>query len=746
MSASAQRRAACAEEGGPGAAPRPLGIWALPTLPMKVIVAVLMRLPLDDRLRLSEVCHAWRDMLSERSLWMHLDASTGGLSPGQTASDGLLRAAAARALRNVRSLDVSGSLQCQGHAGASMQTLCRLVAENPRLQVIRVLSRTADGYGSGELRVDALRTLLRDAPRLTELHADVVAPADEALELFQQLASAQPAPFGPLRLHYLLVRPSAEDRAAAAAQHFVLQGGLSFFGAANHAPQPVAPVLGAMLAALPRAQDLQGLWLPSMGTSTLSASVDAAVAQRLRSFTWSGGGAAGGAAVLTRLLQDNYALKRLRVLDVPHFHAPGSAVALESLPPLCAALTASRLKTLALCRAAIRRFAAPAPDFATAYAADSAAAVPVLCALAAALAGHPTLTSLSLCVPLRAPRALAHALADDAQPGVAAAVAALATPPQLTTLDLSGCNFSCDELQPLLAALAAGAAPRGLRALQLLGAHLLPAFVREVLLPSAVAAIAAGSALQELHLLEAVPPFFPRTHGAGAPQVPAAGGQHPDTVGALRGAERAVRAAAAARGSRFVFRAEHAPLCRREVGDADDAVPAQAPLARALARASELTRVVLGGAFTRALATDALCGGDAAALLSALAGHLTLEALTLEGDLSTFADALAPALGAVVAADAPALTSLRLAGCALGDAGLRPLVAALPGNTHLRTLECDSNALSAAFAREVLLPAVRANAGLTRLSALSASRGGVEGALAAMAHVQERTNLGGRSS
>jgi hypothetical protein len=73
----------------------------------------------------------------------------------------------------------------------------------------------------------------------------------------------------------------------------------------------------------------------------------------------------------------------------------------------------------------------------------------------------------------------------------------------------------------------------------------------------------------------------------------------------------------------------------------------------------------------------------------------------------------------LLAADAPALTALDVAYSFLGDAGLRPLFEALPGNTHLRTLNCWRNDMSEAFAAGVLLPAVRANASLRTLIAHS---------------------------
>ncbi len=73
------------------------------------------------------------------------------------------------------------------------------------------------------------------------------------------------------------------------------------------------------------------------------------------------------------------------------------------------------------------------------------------------------------------------------------------------------------------------------------------------------------------------------------------------------------------------------------------------------------------------------------------------------------------ALGALVAANAPALTELDVSWCHLGDDGLRPLFEALPQNTHLRMLKCEGNGSSREFGRDVALPAVRANASLRQL-------------------------------
>jgi hypothetical protein len=107
----------------------------------------------------------------------------------------------------------------------------------------------------------------------------------------------------------------------------------------------------------------------------------------------------------------------------------------------------------------------------------------------------------------------------------------------------------------------------------------------------------------------------------------------------------------------------------------------------------------------------------ATALLGALTGHPSLRSLSISDRLADPAgqDEAGAAVGALVAANAPALTELNVSECSLRDAGLRPLFDALPANTHLRKLDCCGNVLSDAFARATLLPAVRANSSLRQL-------------------------------
>jgi hypothetical protein len=115
-------------------------------------------------------------------------------------------------------------------------------------------------------------------------------------------------------------------------------------------------------------------------------------------------------------------------------------------------------------------------------------------------------------------------------------------------------------------------------------------------------------------------------------------------------------------------------------------------------------------------------GTDATAvLLSALKAHSSLRALGFVGNSVDAAHAMAAgsSLGALIAANTPALTKLVVSRNRLGDEGLRPLLEALPANTHLRILDVSNNGMSAAFARDVLLPAVRANTSLRMLHARS---------------------------
>jgi hypothetical protein len=142
--------------------------------------------------------------------------------------------------------------------------------------------------------------------------------------------------------------------------------------------------------------------------------------------------------------------------------------------------------------------------------------------------------------------------------------------------------------------------------------------------------------------------------------------------------------------------------------------PAAALLADALRSNSTITKLSLYGvslSYTYDVA-------DATVLLGALTGHPSLHTLEVhdDGAEGAYGAALsATALGALVAANAPALRQLSFSLCRLGDAVVAPLVDALPGNTHLRALDVGGNNISDEFARTHVLPAVRANTSLRTL-------------------------------
>ncbi len=111
-------------------------------------------------------------------------------------------------------------------------------------------------------------------------------------------------------------------------------------------------------------------------------------------------------------------------------------------------------------------------------------------------------------------------------------------------------------------------------------------------------------------------------------------------------------------------------------------------------------------------------------VLDALTAHRSLRTLDLNINFIHPGDqhvpALGAALGALVAANAPALHELQLWQIAVDEAGLLALgslLDALPLNTHLRTLNLDHIRWTDDFARDRLLPAVRSNSSLRKLSA-----------------------------
>ena len=106
--------------------------------------------------------------------------------------------------------------------------------------------------------------------------------------------------------------------------------------------------------------------------------------------------------------------------------------------------------------------------------------------------------------------------------------------------------------------------------------------------------------------------------------------------------------------------------------------------------------------------------GAAELVFGALVGHASLACIKMWGR-AVGGPSVHPLLAELVAANSPQLCELNISQNALGDAGLGPLMDALPRNTHLRELACRSNEMSAAFAHDRLIPALAANTSLQTL-------------------------------
>jgi hypothetical protein len=166
--------------------------------------------------------------------------------------------------------------------------------------------------------------------------------------------------------------------------------------------------------------------------------------------------------------------------------------------------------------------------------------------------------------------------------------------------------------------------------------------------------------------------------------------------------------------------------------------PAPAPLARLL-RGSALARLYFSGSagpmFDAAGATlvaDALRASTtlealslrgarlcespvACVVLRALVGHPRLQTLYLTEENPIDSAAVGAALAELVTANTPALRALHLRAVKLKDAGLAPILDALPNNQRLHYLGIQHTGASEAFSRDRLLSAVRANTSLLDL-------------------------------
>jgi hypothetical protein len=397
---------------------------ALSPLPLSVVLHIFSLLPVDCRLRCSEVCRGWRSvLLLEPSLWTRLDLSRESgvrvrARAGQRALDGLLLCASARAGGGLQSLRVADGF-------LTHETLCEVAAANAG--ALRELHARCDEAYRGFTPVEA-EALLHAAPLLrtftTKLQCD-------GMDLqAARRALRNEAPFGPLRVRRLHAnldfRVDEADALALAvdvAAHASLTE-LTLEGAALNAPAALNVVVDAALV-----RRLQSVSLDTCGLSPASA------------------------PALARLLGGD-ALTSLTCCNMDILDAPAARV-------LAAALRAnSTLTSLSLDSAGVFD--------------DPVAAAELL----SALTGHSRLRVLSFACNR------VDAADQAAAAGALLGVLIAANAPALTKLDVSLCDLGDDGLRPLFEALPANT---NLRKLGCYDALISDAFAADVLLPAVVA-------------------------------------------------------------------------------------------------------------------------------------------------------------------------------------------------------------------------------------------------------------------
>jgi hypothetical protein len=104
--------------------------------------------------------------------------------------------------------------------------------------------------------------------------------------------------------------------------------------------------------------------------------------------------------------------------------------------------------------------------------------------------------------------------------------------------------------------------------------------------------------------------------------------------------------------------------------------------------------------------------------LAALVGHQTLRELSLVRNFvgNTDARRAAGEQLALLIAHNRAIQKLDSSGSNLAEAGLAPIFEVLPRSSTLKELHFHGEEISREFARDVILPAVRANSSLRELS------------------------------
>jgi hypothetical protein len=417
---------------------------ALAPLPHALVLHILSLLPVDCRLLCAGVCRSWRAALEDASLWLRLDlsASAHGVGPrGATAA--LLRAATGRARGALQALDIMSGERIP------FDVLLAVVTANSAALRELYVWHVAWPHGVDDvaysLPVDALEALLRAAPGLEYVEADVTCRDTGAA---CRVLRKEP-PFGPLWLDCLVFE-------------------------AGEAEPAEADVL-ALAADLALHVSLGRLELDcTLGTvAALDAVVRAALRRRLRSIRFVACGLSPAYAPALARLVAGPALKHLNIegngcvlLDADAAHVLGDALRVSTT-------------LVALYLRAVDMWHAPGA---------------VAAGLLHQLVGHPSLRSLDVAenpVGGFEPAAAGHAAAGRAAAGAALAALVAANAPALEELDVSWCDLGGAGLHPLFRALRANT---HLRTLNCRLNDLTDAFARTRLLP----AVRANTSLREL--------------------------------------------------------------------------------------------------------------------------------------------------------------------------------------------------------------------------------------------------------
>lgn len=402
------------------------GVCEMAVLPQALLGHILSLLPVDERLRASEVCPAWYALLAcDKRLWARLDFCALPARFTLSASNALLRAAAKRAGGQLQALDTRDCLHITDAA------VLEVVAANAGSLRELAVGQFADLGSIFALDMGKVDALLAAAPQLQTLHVSVKCGSiAEARRVLRGEGS-----FAPLRVRHITIEAQGADTEAAV-----------------HA-------LAADLAVHASLTGVTLVGLPLNGAAALDAIVGAVLTRRLADVTFENCSLAPASIpALARLLRGG----ALTSLSINGHGAPLLDVA--SAPMLADALRASALDSLALHAVSLWRDAVwLSPD----------AGVAVL----GALTGHATLKKVFM-------DGNPVGGVPQHQEAVGAALGALvaSASSQLTCLHASACDLRDAALSPLFDALGANTRLTELLATHNLGMseacaldHLLPA-------------------------------------------------------------------------------------------------------------------------------------------------------------------------------------------------------------------------------------------------------------------------------